>query len=118
MTQDEVLTTLEDLLLSLERVEGRFRAVRDRAGFLRGERARGHDYLTIAQREERPLIVELLTEAISELHDASGRFRRAEARALHREGVTMDRIAEVFGVTRQRISSLLRSQETDPRTPE
>jgi DNA-binding transcriptional regulator LsrR (DeoR family) len=34
--------------------------------------------------------------------------RRAEARALYAEGLTMDQIAERFGVTRQRVSALLR----------
>ncbi len=38
----------------------------------------------------------------------SARLRWAEARALHAEGVTMDKIAALFGVTRQRISGLLR----------
>jgi predicted transcriptional regulator len=34
--------------------------------------------------------------------------RRTEARTLHREGLTMDQIAQLFGVTRQRVSALLR----------
>ena len=35
--------------------------------------------------------------------------RRAEARALYAEGLTMEQIAERFGVTRQRVSTLLRT---------
>ena len=31
-----------------------------------------------------------------------------EARVLHGEGMTMDQIAKLFGVTRQRVSALLR----------
>ena len=42
---------------------------------------------------------------------AACRLRRAQAAALHDEGLTMDRIAELFGVTRQRISQILRSRE-------
>jgi predicted XRE-type DNA-binding protein len=33
---------------------------------------------------------------------------------LHEEGITMDRIAELFGVTRQRVSGLLREAWDDP----
>jgi transposase len=42
------------------------------------------------------------------LHAYGNRVRRTEARALHGEGMTMDEIAKLFGVTRQRISALLR----------
>jgi DNA-binding transcriptional regulator LsrR (DeoR family) len=34
--------------------------------------------------------------------------RRAEAQALYAEGMTMEQIADRFGVTRQRVSTLLR----------
>ena len=39
---------------------------------------------------------------------AGERFRSAQARSLHAEGMTMNVIAKLFGVTRQRISALLR----------
>ena len=42
------------------------------------------------------------------LVDAGSRLRRAEARALHVEGMTMEQIADLFGVTRQRVSALLK----------
>jgi predicted transcriptional regulator len=54
------------------------------------------------------LIVQLLTESAETLHEHGSRVRRTEARALHREGLTMDQIARLFGVTRQRVSALLR----------
>lgn len=40
-------------------------------------------------------------------------MRRTEARALHHEGVTMDKIARLFGVTRQGVSGLLRDRPHD-----
>ena len=45
--------------------------------------------------------------SFKKLSDAGARFRRAQARALHDEGMTMDEIAKVFGCTRQRISTLI-----------
>jgi hypothetical protein len=71
-------------------------------------RDEGLCYSEIVWLEERPLVVELLADTIALLHEVSGPFRRVEARALHAEGVTMDRIASLFGVTRQRVSNLVR----------
>jgi plasmid maintenance system antidote protein VapI len=36
-----------------------------------------------------------------------------QARRLQREGLTTERIASIFGVSRQRISALLRETETN-----
>jgi hypothetical protein len=46
------------------------------------------------------------------LSDAASRLRRAQARRLYDEGLSTERIAELFGVTRQRISALLRVDDT------
>jgi DNA-binding transcriptional regulator LsrR (DeoR family) len=50
----------------------------------------------------------LLTESSKALDTSGSNVRRAEAQALHAEGMTMEQIAERFGVTRQRVSALLR----------
>lgn len=81
-----------------------------RAEAIRAHRLDGRTYREIVTAEEGPLIAELATQSIDELVHAAGQFRRAEAEALHREGLTMDRIAHLFGVTRQRVSVLLRSR--------
>lgn len=39
---------------------------------------------------------------------AAARLRRTQARALRDDGLTTDRIAELFGVSRQRVSALLK----------
>jgi predicted transcriptional regulator len=44
---------------------------------------------------------------LATLSGSGGALRRAEARALYAEGLSMDKIADVFGVSRQRVSSLL-----------
>ncbi|SDQ48468.1 hypothetical protein [Quadrisphaera sp. DSM 44207] len=84
-----------------------------RAGHLRAEREAGRSYAQIVPAEGRPLIVELLTSITARLSETGSRWRREEARALHAEGLTMDRIAALFGVTRQRVSALLRSGGPD-----
>lgn len=58
--------------------------------------------------EDTPLLVGLLSQSVGNLASYGSRVRRTEARVLHGEGLTMDDIAKLFGVTRQRISALLR----------
>ena len=61
--------------------------------------------------EPRPLIITKLVEITDRLHEAGGEVRRAEAHQLREEGRTHDQIAELFGVTRQRVAQLLDSRE-------
>src|SRR5437660_55918 len=65
----------------------------------------------IVPEEDPPVIVQLLTESMQNLQEHGARLRRTEARILHSEGVTMDQIALLFGVTRQRVSALLRDAD-------
>jgi DNA-directed RNA polymerase specialized sigma24 family protein len=104
---DEVLQALDDLLEVLRDREHVDLIVR-RAEHLRERRLAGDGYTDMVSDDVRPLIVEVLSDHIQALLTASARFRRAEAAALHAEGLTMERIAELFGVTRQRVSTLLR----------
>jgi hypothetical protein len=89
-------STIEDLI-----------AARSRVKRLLDSRDSDASWLTLVNDEERPLVVELVTRSLSQLSDAGGKFRRAEAEALRADGLPMTKIASLFGVTRQRISSLL-----------
>jgi hypothetical protein len=100
---DAVREAVTQSQLRLSRIEAR-------AIELRQLRAEGHSEAEIAAREDGPLVVELLSETIGLLHAASGPFRREEARALHDEGVTITRVASLFGVTRPRVSEILPSR--------
>jgi hypothetical protein len=68
----------------------------------------GEQLSDIVEAEPPPLIPALITANIEALHDVGATFRRSEATALRAHGYTMDRIAQLFGVTRQRISHLLK----------
>lgn len=71
----------------------------------------GMDIIEMAESEPKPKAVEMVTSNIETLQSIGSQFRQAEARALRAEGATMESIAELFGVTRQRISALLRQGE-------
>jgi hypothetical protein len=85
------------------------RRMKERIAELRAADAEGRSLREIVPKEKAPLIVQLLTENTNLLHAYGHRVRRTEARALHAEGMTMEEIAKLFGVTRQRVSALLRN---------
>ena len=105
----EFLQALQALDGALEQNIARAQRIKCRIAELEEACATGRPIREIVPEEETPLIVQLLTESTRVLHDYGAALRRTEARVLHREGLTMDQIAELFGVTRQRVSALLRT---------
>jgi len=101
----QALTALEDGLVDQGR---RASLIKKRIAQIRHRRAGGASYAEIVSSKDTPLIVKLLTESSTALGTWGAEVRRAEARALYEEGLTMEQIAEHFGVTRQRVSALLR----------
>ena len=112
---DLLLDSLAGLEASLEVNDERSDAMRARIAHIREQRSAGRPYSEIVAAEQRPLIVEMLTQSIRELEAVGVHVRRHEARSLRREGMTMDAIAELFGVSRQRVATLLRDPETPKR---
>jgi DNA-directed RNA polymerase specialized sigma24 family protein len=101
----DALTTLEDVLADNGR---RASLIKKRIAQLRRLRSKGASYTELVSSDDGPLIVQLLTESSTALDTTGANVRRAEAEALYAEGMTMEQIADRFGVTRQRISMLLR----------
>jgi transcriptional regulator with XRE-family HTH domain len=105
---DDVLEALDALLAVLRDSTRRNQVATRRAQTIRRLRSHGRSYREILGRDERALIQQVTRENLDGLLQAGGRLRRAEARALYAEGMTMEEIAALFGVTRQRVSVLLR----------
>ncbi|MBX6388336.1 MAG: helix-turn-helix domain-containing protein [Frankia sp.] len=106
-TNDETIRELRRLVEVIDDTVVQLERVRRRAQEIEQRRLAGDRYRVIVEAEERPLIVESLSEVLDRLSVAAGAFRRAEAVALAREGWTHERIGQFFGVTRQRIGSLI-----------
>jgi transcriptional regulator with XRE-family HTH domain len=106
----QFVKALDDLELALGDSIEMTERMRARIQFLRRQLAAGLTLPEIVPAEESPLLVQLLTESANLLHTYGTRVRRTEARALHSAGMTMDEIARLFGVSRQRVSALLRSE--------
>jgi hypothetical protein len=111
---DAVREALAALDAALAAHAARSAAMRDRIAQVARERDAGRTYREIVAGEAGPLLVEMLTEATHALDTAGAVVRRAEASALYDEGLTMTAIAERFGVSRQRVSALLRDRRPSP----
>ncbi len=72
------------------------------------QRRRGRPYREILPRGDQPLIVKLLRENLSHLTTAFSDLQHAEAMALHAEGMTMEQIGQLFGISHQRVSAMLK----------
>jgi uncharacterized protein YjcR len=107
------LDALEDLDEALDENVERARRMKERITELRTALSAGRPLREVIPAEEPPLIVRLLTDSARVLDSYGSRVRRTEARALYREGMTMDQIALLFGVSRQRISALLRDDSPE-----
>jgi AraC-like DNA-binding protein len=68
----------------------------------------GLAYRQIMPLRRRLEMIEQISATLRELTRNGHLFRRVEARALYAEGLTMAQLATVFGVSRQRVSALLR----------
>ena len=104
---DPVAASLENLVTTVQQIDVLARETTERAEQLRAQRERGRSYRNILSDEDCQLPVELVRQMTDALIDAGGKFQRAQARALYEEGATMDQIAAIFGISRQRVSKLL-----------
>ncbi|MGY1634114.1 sigma factor-like helix-turn-helix DNA-binding protein [Geodermatophilus sp. SYSU D01186] len=115
LAEEPALRALADLVAVAEQMAEVTALIREHAAEIRACRAQGLPYREIVARERRPLIVEVLTDATARFEAAGTRFRQAKAAALRQEGLTLEEIGALFGLTRQRISRLL--QEADGADP-
>jgi hypothetical protein len=108
--RDPAVRALSELMTVLDACMTELGGARQRAEKLLEERQTGRAWLDIVTAESRPLVVEQISSVMASLASAGGAWRREQAHALASEQVSINRIAAMFGVTRQRISALLRER--------
>ena len=104
------LAALRDLDGGLDETLESVELMKARTGQILRNAEAGHPLRDSVPVEQRPVLVQLLTQATELLQTYGNRVRKTEAKALYSEGMTMDQIARVFGVSRQRVSTLLRDR--------
>ena len=112
---------IERLIIALAEIETAAQAnverthqLQRRARTLRARLQAGDNIVDLVTGETTPRMVELVSSNMATLETAGAEFRAAEALALRAEGLTIEAIAALFGVTRQRISALLKQKAAAP----
>jgi hypothetical protein len=104
---DSALEALRALMKVLDGNDERNRYVRARAEQIEALRAQGYTWQQVLATEERPLIIDVLSQSMALLNEVGGRFRREEARNLITEGMKEEDIADLLGVTTDHVQAML-----------
>lgn len=107
---ERLLTALGEIEAGAAENVARSREIQRRVRFLQKRLKAGDDLVDLVQNEEPPRVVEMISTNMAMLETAGAELRAAQALALRSEGLTIEAIAELFGVTRQRISALLKQR--------
>ena len=105
---DEVLKALGELDAVLKENAERERELFQRIAQVRLARENGQEWKSILGAEDEPGTVQLVSTILRRQSEASGYLRRSLVVALRAEGQSIPSIANLFGVTHQRVSNLLR----------
>ena len=108
---EPVLAALEDLADAADDITAIARLIREYAPQIEEGRAQRMSYRDIVAAAPRPLIGAVLTDAIARFEAAGTRYRQAHGRVLQSEGMTLQEIAALWGLTRQRVSELLQNAD-------
>ncbi len=106
----ELLAAVDAMETAARENAARSKEIQARARRLRAGMAKGKPVADLLAAASGPLSVELISQNFEVLQKVGSSFRFALARALREEGLTIQAIADLFGVTRQRISALLKHQ--------
>jgi Homeodomain-like domain len=109
---DPTLDSLNEFADTIEDSAAEQRALAKRARRLSRTRARGKPWSEVVASDGNPALPAESTQLLARLAAANTRVRQSLARALRSEGLGIEQIARLFGVTHQRVSRIL-SQSSD-----
>jgi hypothetical protein len=105
--EDSALLALRALLKVLDANDERNRFVRGRAEQIESLLVHGYTWQQVLSTEDRPLIIDVLSQSMALLNEVGGRFRREEARCLLTEGMKEQEIADLLGVSVDHVQAML-----------
>ena len=109
---DPVVTAIDKLTEAIEANARDERLLARRLQRLRNGREKGRSWRRLLDSEPEPGALVILGGILARMSVASGGMRRALAHAVHAEGESVADIARRFGVTHQRVSTILRGGAT------
>ena len=107
---DPVLRAMDDLVAAGRENVVAWMGIMERVDAVRDLRRQGVPYTQMSLPDGVP-IIDAIGAAQDRLTTAAARFRRASARELHDSGLSLAEIGRLFGVSRQRIASILEETE-------
>jgi len=107
------MAALDELDAALAENVTRSREIQRRVRLLHRQVGKGEALAPLVEAEDQPRTVEMITENIDTLQGIGARLRAVQAQALRDEGLTIAAIADLFGVTRQRVSALLKQKAAE-----
>jgi len=105
--RDQVLEAFDQLVKALTEGVEHMEGAIDLATEMRERRLEGAGFEEVESGIDDPGIHELITTTLLTVQSRSRRLRQAWARTLRSEGRTLQEIADLFGVSHQRVSALL-----------
>src|SRR4051794_658309 len=81
----------------------------ERAGTVAAQRRGGRPWVDVLFTEDARSVTASLAEAADRIGRANSGVRRAQAAVLYRNGMSMERIGTLLGISRQRVAILLRA---------
>lgn len=98
---------MSDLAEVLQSSADDLQRLSERARGLKAEFTEGRVLRELVAAEPKPLVVAQVSALLDRIASAGAALRRAEAQQLRAEGLTQQEVADLFGVTRQRVAALL-----------
>ena len=111
---DLALTALDGLASAADEGVSELQALHHDVNSMREHRVSGWTWRQIMSRSSVPSPLARIARIGSRFATAGAAFRRALARSLRHEGETVTAIADLFDVSRQRVSTLIRSDPASP----
>lgn len=110
---DAELRALDGLAATIEDNVRDERVLVDEIRHMRAERASGRSWHDLLGHQARPTALAMSARILGRATEISATLRRRLARGLRAEGATIPAIGETFGVSHQRVSTLLRDGDAN-----
>lgn len=105
--EDEDATMLEAVADEIEAAAAEERAAAASVREMAAERRKGHSWMHIAEHGSLRRALSRIGQGVQTLRSAAARLRRTAARGLIAEGASTRRVGALFGVSHQRVSSIV-----------